>query len=50
MHVTRSDGLAAGVSHASLARQRRLVEDLGGSYHSGVGADVASTLVEGGFH
>ncbi|MEU9394196.1 ATP-binding protein [Streptomyces sp. NPDC048324] len=46
VHVARSDGLAAGVSHASLARQRRLVEDLGGSYHSVVGDDVASTLVE----
>ncbi|GAA3551558.1 hypothetical protein GCM10022295_36960 [Streptomyces osmaniensis] len=46
VHVTRSDGLAAGVSHASLARQRRLVEDLGGSYHQVVGGDVASTLVE----
>ncbi|MEU1273377.1 ATP-binding protein [Streptomyces sp. NPDC005799] len=46
VHVTRSDGLAAGVSHASLARQRRLVEALGGSYHSVLGDDVASTLVE----
>ncbi|MYW62622.1 DUF4118 domain-containing protein [Streptomyces sp. SID8379] len=46
VHVTRSDGLAAGASHASLARQRRLVEDLGGSYHSIVGDDVASALVE----
>ncbi|MGW2209751.1 ATP-binding protein [Streptomyces sp. NPDC001781] len=46
VHVARSDGLAAGVSHASLARQRRLVEDLGGSYHSVVGDDVAMTLVE----
>ncbi|MFJ3234277.1 ATP-binding protein [Streptomyces sp. NPDC086787] len=46
VHVTRSDGLAAGVSHASLARQRRLVEDLGGSYHSVVGDDVATALVE----
>ncbi|MFE7173297.1 histidine kinase, partial [Streptomyces sp. NPDC057616] len=46
VHVARSDGLAAGVSHASLARQRRLVEDLGGSYHSVVGDDVATTLVE----
>ncbi|MER5452786.1 ATP-binding protein [Streptomyces sp. NPDC002764] len=46
VHVARSDGLAEGVSHASLARQRRLVEDLGGSYHSVVGDDVASTLVE----
>ncbi|MFB8245788.1 ATP-binding protein [Streptomyces sp. NPDC055952] len=46
VHVARSDGLAAGVSHASLARQRRLVEDLGGSYHSVVGDDVAGVLVE----
>ncbi|MGW5280279.1 ATP-binding protein [Streptomyces collinus] len=46
VHVARSDGLAAGVSHASLARQRRLVEYLGGSYHSVVGDDVATTLVE----
>ncbi|GEC07004.1 sensor histidine kinase [Streptomyces spinoverrucosus] len=46
VHVARSDGLAAGVSHASLARQRRLVEDLGGSYHSLVGDDVATALVE----
>ena len=46
VHVTRSDGLAAGTSHASLARQRRLVEDLGGSYHSVVGDDVATALVE----
>lgn len=46
VHVARSDGLAAGVSHALLARQRRLVEDLGGSYHSVVGDDVATALVE----
>ncbi|MEV3858564.1 ATP-binding protein [Streptomyces sp. NPDC050095] len=46
VHVARSDGLAAGTSHASLARQRQLVEDLGGSYHSVVGDDVASALVE----
>ncbi|MFB8758846.1 sensor histidine kinase [Streptomyces nigra] len=46
VHVARSDGLAAGVSHASLARQRTLVEDLGGSYHSVVGDDVAGVLVE----
>jgi len=46
VHVARSDGLAAGVSHASLARQRRLVEDLGGSYHSVVGEGVATALVE----
>ncbi|MCT9084257.1 sensor histidine kinase [Streptomyces fulvoviolaceus] len=46
VHVARSDGLAAGVSHASLVRQRRLVEDLGGSYHSIVGDDVATALVD----
>ncbi|MGW1211581.1 ATP-binding protein [Streptomyces sp. NPDC002499] len=46
VHVARSDGLAAGVSHASLARQRRLVEDLGGSYHSVVGDGIATALVE----
>ncbi|MEU2864604.1 ATP-binding protein [Streptomyces mirabilis] len=46
VHVTRSDGLAAGASHASLARQRKLVEDLGGSYHSVVGEDVSTALVE----
>ncbi|MFE2415299.1 ATP-binding protein [Streptomyces hokutonensis] len=46
VHVARSDGLAAGVSHASLVRQRRLVEDLGGSYHSVVGDGVATALVE----
>ncbi|MDH6486602.1 ATP-binding protein [Streptomyces sp. SAI-127] len=46
VHVARSDGLAAGVSHASLTRQRQLVEDLGGSYHSVVGDDIASALVD----
>lgn len=46
VHVTHSDGLAAGASHASLARQRRLIEDLGGSYHSVIGDDVAAALVE----
>ncbi|WP_443075145.1 ATP-binding protein [Streptomyces sp. NBC_01483] len=46
VHVTRSDGLAAGASHASLARQRRLIEDLGGSYHSVVGDDVPTALVD----
>ncbi|MFE0105528.1 ATP-binding protein [Streptomyces sp. NPDC059009] len=46
VHVARSDGLAAGTSHASLARQRRLAEDLGGSYHSVVGDHVPTALVE----
>ncbi|WP_327748290.1 ATP-binding protein [Streptomyces europaeiscabiei] len=46
VHVTSSDGLAAGASHASLTRQRKLVEDLGGSYHSVVGDHVPTALVE----
>ncbi|MFJ2772318.1 ATP-binding protein [Streptomyces sp. NPDC087300] len=46
VHVARSDGLAAGASHAALVRQRRLVESLGGSYHSVVGAHVPTALVE----
>ncbi|MEV7542481.1 ATP-binding protein [Streptomyces sp. NPDC089915] len=46
VHVARSDGLAAGVSHAALAAQRALVEDLGGSYHSVVGDGVPTALSE----
>ncbi|MEU8433234.1 ATP-binding protein [Streptomyces sp. NPDC029216] len=46
VHVARSDGLAAGVSHAALAGQRALVEDLGGSYHSVVGDEVPNALVD----
>ncbi|WP_351222295.1 ATP-binding protein [Streptomyces sp. NPDC002133] len=46
VHVARSDGLAGGSSHSALARQRRLVESLGGSYHSVVGDDVSTALVE----
>ncbi|WP_371614018.1 ATP-binding protein [Streptomyces sp. NBC_00454] len=46
VHVARSDGLAAGVSHAALAGQRALVEDLGGSYHSVVGDEVPTALVD----
>ncbi|QEU95453.1 sensor histidine kinase KdpD [Streptomyces kanamyceticus] len=46
VHVARSDGLAAGASHAALVRQRRLVESLGGSYHSVVGDHVPTSLVE----
>lgn len=45
VHVTRSDGLV-GSSPAALARQRRLVESLGGSYHTVVGDDVPAALVE----
>ncbi|WP_438296119.1 ATP-binding protein [Streptomyces sp. HUAS TT7] len=46
VHVARSDGLAAGSSPAALARQRALVESLGGSYHSVVGDDIATALLE----
>jgi two-component system sensor histidine kinase KdpD len=45
VHVSRSDGLAEpGV--AGLAAQRLLVEQLGGSYHSVVGEDVATALLD----
>jgi two-component system sensor histidine kinase KdpD len=45
VHVTLSDGLT-GASPADLARQRQLVETLGGSYHQIVGDDVAQALLE----
>lgn len=46
VHVVRSDGLAAGSSYGALARQRQLVESLGGTYHSVVGTHVPSALVQ----
>ncbi len=45
VHIRPQDGLAAP-SAERLARQRELVEDLGGTYHEAVGADVAEALVE----
>ena len=39
VHVARSDGLA-GADPAQLARQRVLVESLGGTYHQVLGTDV----------
>ncbi|GID54532.1 sensor histidine kinase [Actinoplanes couchii] len=45
VHVTRSDGLA-GADPAVLARQRVLVESLGGTYHQVSGADVPRALLE----
>jgi two-component system sensor histidine kinase KdpD len=45
VHVARSDGLT-GASPADLARQRQLVETLGGTYHQIVGDDVAKALLE----
>jgi two-component system sensor histidine kinase KdpD len=45
VHVIPQDGLAAP-SAALLARQRLLVDELGGTYHEVVGADVAEALLE----
>ncbi|MFF4159889.1 ATP-binding protein [Streptomyces sp. NPDC001678] len=45
VHVTRSDGLA-GASPDALARQRRLVESLGGTYHTVVGDQVPAALLD----
>jgi two-component system sensor histidine kinase KdpD len=45
VHIARSDGLT-GASPAMLTAQRLLVESLGGSYHSIVGDDVPTALLE----
>ena len=45
VHVARSDGLTGG-DPAHLARQRVLVEDLGGTYHQVVGTDIPEALLE----
>lgn len=45
VHVARSDGLT-GANPADLARQRQLVETLGGTYHQIVGEDVPAALLE----
>lgn len=45
VHVARSDGLT-GASPAALARQRELVESLGGTFHSVVGDHVPTALLE----
>ncbi|MFI9045478.1 ATP-binding protein [Streptomyces sp. NPDC053427] len=45
VHVARSDGLA-DASPAALAKQRALVESLGGSYHSVVGDHVPTALLD----
>ncbi len=44
VHVTQSDG-TGGSNPATLATQRRLVEDLGGSYHQVVGDNVPDALL-----
>ena len=45
VHITRSDGLA-GADPALLAKQRVLLESLGGTYHEVVGADIPKALLE----
>jgi two-component system sensor histidine kinase KdpD len=45
VHVARSDGLA-DANPAALAQQRRLVESLGGTFHSVVGDDIPIALLE----
>ncbi|QFY10311.1 DUF4118 domain-containing protein [Nonomuraea phyllanthi] len=45
VHVTSSDGLADG-DPANLARQRTLVESMGGSYHQVVGDDTPQALLD----
>jgi two-component system sensor histidine kinase KdpD len=45
VHVARNDGLA-GADPAELAKQRVLVESLGGSYHQVVGSDVPPALLD----
>ncbi|WP_188196052.1 sensor histidine kinase [Nonomuraea sp. SYSU D8015] len=45
VHVTHSDGLA-GADPANLARQRALVESMGGTYHQVVGDDIPRALLD----
>ncbi|MEU7823186.1 DUF4118 domain-containing protein [Catellatospora sp. NPDC049133] len=45
VHVARSDGLA-GADPALLAKQRILVESMGGTYHQVVGGDVPRALLD----
>src|SRR5689334_3682916 len=45
VHVARNDGLA-GADPAHLARQRALVESLGGTYHQVVGSDIPAALLD----
>ncbi|MDQ1292900.1 MAG: two-component system, OmpR family, sensor histidine kinase KdpD [Actinomycetota bacterium] len=45
VHVARNDGLV-NANPAHLARQRTLVEGLGGTYHQVVGADIPTALLD----
>jgi len=45
LHVSRSDGLS-GAAPDTLARQRRLVESFGGTWHSVIGDDVGAAILD----
>ena len=45
VHVNRNDGLA-GADPAALAKQRVLVESLGGTYHQVIGTDIPRALLD----
>jgi two-component system, OmpR family, sensor histidine kinase KdpD len=45
VHIARNDGLA-GADPAELAKQRVLIESLGGTYHQVVGPDVPRALLD----
>ncbi|MGZ4199636.1 MAG: universal stress protein, partial [Thermoleophilia bacterium] len=45
VHVVRTDGLT-GADPGLLARQRTLIESLGGSWHQVVGDDIAAALLD----
>jgi two-component system sensor histidine kinase KdpD len=45
MHISITDGLT-GARPEDLAKQRRLVESLGGSYHEVTGDNIARTLID----
>ncbi|MDQ7910583.1 DUF4118 domain-containing protein [Phytohabitans sp. ZYX-F-186] len=45
VHVARSDGLA-GADPALLAKQRLLIESLGGTYHQVTGGDIPTALLD----
>ncbi|WP_112136177.1 sensor histidine kinase [Glycomyces dulcitolivorans] len=46
VYVASGDGLTSAKSARNLARQRNLVEDLGGSYHQVVGDSIPDALLE----
>src|SRR5262249_44016659 len=45
VHVARADGLAGG-DPGNLARQRVLLESLGGTYHQVMGTDIPRALLD----